>query len=497
MSYTVDHEPLYADSVTGQDLIYSLSSSEALVGTNYKYKYTVTISTGYGSPAGTMTEVAFLLFSPNKDGMGIIDVSNVIGEFVHSDNTGQDLFASPSEYKGVDYNRYNAPHPIHLIDCYCLSDKIAVNYTLEFGEQWATTPTGLVTWVTAGGSTDREGLLFNGTDYGEEQELRLGNYGINLKAWRTNTYAFPPVKQRFISYSGSGQQRFLTTYPASQDGTHFNQLMQEDNYHTIAFTAGWWIGYANLSASIQIQFYDRAGVSLLDYNEDMTPANGGYDGSGDTGYKETAKQIQYFGCGIANLKGRGVTIPATWDTYTILLHDGTAGTPTPLSNKYNFKKQDADCKGFETIRLTWLNKLGAWDYYNFTKKSLRSTNIKRPEFNKTIGDWNSRGYSKASFERGRAVLETAANETIKCNSDWFRNDEEAEWIEQLFISNEVYMLGGYNSEDSGASGAEFGQYITPVIVKSKKYERYTEANDKVAQYDIEISYAYNKRVQKA
>ena len=38
---------------------------------------------------------------------------------------------------------------------------------------------------------------------------------------------------------------------------------------------------------------------------------------------------------------------------------------------------------------------------------------------------------------------------------------------------------------------------TPVIVKSKKYEQYTEANDKVAQYEIEVEYAYNLNIQKA
>ena len=62
MSYTIDYEPLYADSITGQDMMYSANSSEALIATNYKYKYTVSIKVGYGSPAGAMTEAAFLTF---------------------------------------------------------------------------------------------------------------------------------------------------------------------------------------------------------------------------------------------------------------------------------------------------------------------------------------------------------------------------------------------------------------------------------------------------
>ena len=494
MSYVIAREPAYVDSIVGQDLIYSANSSEALVGTNYKYKYTVTISIGYGGPSGTLTEVAFLTFSPNADGIGIIDISNIIEEYVQPDNTGQDLFASPSRFKTPAYNKYTAPHPIHLIDCFCLSDKTAVTYSLEFGEQWAATATGAVVWVTAGASTDREGILFNGTDYGLEQVQRSGDYGINPSAWNTSAYHNPTVPQQFVGIALSGQQRFLTTYPARQDGTQYNQLITDNDYHTLAFTAGWWLGYASLASVINIEFFDSSNVSLLDYDEDMTALNGGYDGSTDTTYTNTAQQVQYFGCGPANFLGRGTTIPATWDYYHITLRDGSGSGVGPT---YTFKKQQPDCKGYETIRLTWLNKLGAWDYYNFTKKNLRTTKIKRPEFTKTIGSWNDGGYSKASYQRGRAILETEATETIKCNSNWFRDDLEAEWIEQLFISNDVYMIRGYNSEDVGGHGAEYGYYLTPVIVKDKKYERYTEANDKVAQYEIEIEYAYNKRIQKA
>ena len=69
-------------------------------------------------------------------------------------------------------------------------------------------------------------------------------------------------------------------------------------------------------------------------------------------------------------------------------------------------------------------------------------------------------------------------------------------MEQLFISNEVYILRGFDAFDSGTSGAKFGEYITPCIVKSNKYEKYTQANDKVAQYEITIEEASNMRIQK-
>ena len=45
-------------------------------------------------------------------------------------------------------------------------------------------------------------------------------------------------------------------------------------------------------------------------------------------------------------------------------------------------------KVLRKLGLTWLNKYGVWDYYNFTKKNTSSTNINRTSFNKVKGNWN-------------------------------------------------------------------------------------------------------------
>ena len=83
---------------------------------------------------------------------------------------------------------------------------------------------------------------------------------------------------------------------------------------------------------------------------------------------------------------------------------------------------------------------------------------------------------------------------MSLNSDWFRSDEEAAWIEQLFISPEVYILNGFDATDTAP--ADFGKYMIPVTVTSKSYDKFTEANDKVAQYNIDIEYAIDKRIQR-
>ena len=52
-------------------------------------------------------------------------------------------------------------------------------------------------------------------------------------------------------------------------------------------------------------------------------------------------------------------------------------TPTvSISELYTIHLNCPDTKGYESIRLCWLNQWGAWDYYTFTKKSIRKTSTK-------------------------------------------------------------------------------------------------------------------------
>ena len=154
-----------------------------------------------------------------------------------------------------------------------------------------------------------------------------------------------------------------------------------------------------------------------------------------------------------------------------------------------------DCKGYEAIRLTWLNKFGTWDYYNFTKKSEKSTEVKRTHYNQVKGSWQGATFEKDGYERGLTTLHTKAVSKMTINSDWVRTDEEAAWLEELFISPKVYILESYDATDTAP--AEYGKYLTPVQITNKKYQRYTRANDKVAQYSVDIEYAINKRIQRA
>jgi len=476
MAYTVDTKPLKENTIVGQDMIYTVSSPNATDATKYKYKYIVYPLYGYIGSISFTTVIMDI--SANAAGVGIADVSSVYEQYLSADYLGNMAYFTVSTFKGTAFS-LATPHPIHCIDKFALSNNAMINFGIFFYESYATTPNGATAYYY--GASSYLGRLLNGMDYGGEQNMVANNYGVDYLNWNNKKYIYDGGSTLNTNIN------FLTNSPDTL-------YIGDNDYHTMAFFAGYWEGYAIPAGKMQVVFRDASGAQIgSSTNTTVNNTNGGWDGTNSLGFQQIGKELQYVGVGPANFAGAGISVPANWDTYTVTLTN-TSGYG--YHEVKTFKKQNPDCKGFENIRLTWLNKFGVWDYYNFTKKNSRSTNIKRSDYTQIKGNWNGAKYNQYGYQGGKTGLTTSPTRVINCNSDWFTTDEEAAWLEELFISNEVFILNGKNNSDAGTNGAEYGKYVTPVTVTSKKYEKYTEANDKVAQYEIEVTYAENIRTQK-
>tara|TARA_R110000803_G_scaffold7124_1_gene22969 strand:+ start:1643 stop:3058 length:1416 start_codon:yes stop_codon:yes gene_type:complete len=471
MSYTLDQQPAYQEQPVGTDWIYTVKSSN--ITGNYKFKYFLDV---YISEYGA-TYALRLKFSPNATGVGIINTSDIFEQYVKSDNLGSTRNNFQSEFKGVD-NIAGSSCPIHCIDKLSLNDYAFRKASFLWGEEFSTNATDAPTEYPALLIT-MQMSYFNGMAYNNEQILSGGNYGINLAVW--NAEDFLPT---------SSASKFLTDSPHSYDYNGVGINIRNGDYHTLAFLSGYFMAGFAQPDEYTVTFLDVNDSVISSFSKDITNTNGGANAVGTNYIADSRKALMYLGAGIGNFFGFAY-VPLTWDSYTIMLKSNSV----QVSKAMLFKREYDDCKGFETIRLTWLNKYGVWDYYNFTKKNTESTDIKRTEYNKIKGNWNSDTYIKYGYERGLTTLHTNATKKITLNSDWFKNDKEAAWLEQLFISPEVYILNGYNVHDSAP--AEYGKYMQPVQITNKEYVRYTQANDKVAQYEVDIEYAIKTRVQRA
>ena len=146
---------------------------------------------------------------------------------------------------------------------------------------------------------------------------------------------------------------------------------------------------------------------------------------------------------------------------------------------------------FESIRLTWLNQWGVWDYFSFTKKSVRSMSTEGTTYNQLQGTWNKSKYQIDSFKGGKKSFRVNATERITMNTG-FLAEADSVVFEELINSPEVYLLEGFQLD---VTGSALNQYVKPVRLITSSFTTKTKANDNLIQYDFEIEKSKTLRTQ--
>ena len=217
--------------------------------------------------------------------------------------------------------------------------------------------------------------------------------------------------------------------------------------------------------------------------------------TGGTNLQNTSKiKLGYLGAFPANLKNWSSTFATAVTNgltyYTVQLTTNTA-SPTET---YTINILCPNEKGYEGIRLTWLNKWGTWDYYTFNMKSTRSITTNRTSYTQLGGTWNESRFKISGYKGGKKNFRVNSTEKIKLNTD-FVTEEESVWFEQLINSPEVYVLEGFQTDISASIYSLLNNYVQPARVTNSSYIRKTIANDKLMQYTFEIEKSKIKRTQ--
>ena len=165
-----------------------------------------------------------------------------------------------------------------------------------------------------------------------------------------------------------------------------------------------------------------------------------------------------------------------------------------LQQLYTINLNCPTAKGYESIRLTWLNQWGAWDYYTFTMKSVRSTTTNRTTYTQMGGTWNDSVYEIEGYKGGKKNFRVNSTERIQINSD-FLTEADAVWFEELMNSQSVYILNGYNATESTFTITN--KYVEPVLITTSSYVRKTIANDKRIQYTFDLERNKTQKTQPA
>jgi hypothetical protein len=256
--------------------------------------------------------------------------------------------------------------------------------------------------------------------------------------------------------------------------------IQETDYHTIAFLNDNG-NFASDIDNIIIKYYDSSNsiIGTLKYIENNS-TNGG---EAPTGTLTDAKRLLYFGCGAGNLEAQSVNTAArpsnfsNWAYYTIQGAASSSDSYAARTKVYYFIKQDGSCKGFKVRRLAFRNSLGAYDYFNFKKKSTQTIDVNRNTYSTMLGTFNKSKYRYNNTQRGKKTRQVTAVLKETLNTDWI-TEQDANLLEKLIMSTDVYIVENADTE-----------FTQGVVVTDSSFVRKTNANDKLIQYTIQIEYA--------
>lgn len=131
------------------------------------------------------------------------------------------------------------------------------------------------------------------------------------------------------------------------------------------------------------------------------------------------------------------------------------------------------CSQYEIVRIHWLNKLGGFEAFNFTKSSKHSIDINRVQFKSPL----QIGY--ATSDRLKTNYNTTVIDKINVNSDWI-SDELSEYFEQLLTSPAIYL------ERSATD-------LVAINITNTNYQvRKFMDNRQMFNLSFDIEYSYNR-----
>ena len=480
MALEIIQKPLYSTfngmpQPVGQQVIFAVRDN-TIVATKFNVKFIAEVYVGNQNISLTSTNQRIGSFktTPNNRGVGIFDLNPILESFVKSDNIGS-TFGNGSRYKNNEVT-----HPIHLIDKYAVSENAVRYYAINFYVQYENSA-GVM--FTSDPEPSNMYTFFNGV-LQPDDILTVGqsDYGYNMSS-PTNF---------FISTGGG---HFLSNAPTTQ-------YARLSDYGTLPFFNFLPQSTLDRLDKIILTYYWDGGSSSQNLSQNWT--NGGLTNNTVSVYKK----IMYYGGFPANLQNWSTTADYGGNSFETAIGNGlthytiqgstTKGAATYLSELYTIQiicpNGQGFNKGYEMIRLAWLNKWGFWDYYTFTMKSTRSISTKRIPYQQQGGTWNESRFKIQGYKGGKKNFKVNSTVKIKINTD-FVTEAEGKWFEELINSPEVYIINKYDGNESSPYASITNKYVEPVTLTTSNYIRKTVANDKLMQYTFEIEKSKMLRTQ--
>jgi len=410
-------------NLANTNLVYTLSSDSS---SRSQFQYICLIQDSGSNLLTTIKQ------QPNPNNKGVFDLGRIVRQYLYFDTYAP--LAGNSSTNAL-FNKQT---------------ETAKSFKIRFGEEWGTSPTSSVTVspITTTGSVSYN-YWVDGT-----WDPNLGSYN-----WYTSSYYKPQTTPSSATFN----------YNVALTDANRTQSCQIGDYMSVSLLNGNLDGSTTVAQDIysyKIDVFSNGTNVYSDYVVNIA-ATSSYEQGGPrvlasqlwstvaavpTGSNVVNKQTQetlliHVGIGPQNITDQGVYYDFTtqpWDYYTITFL--SQDSPNTSNNngvwdKFTIVKQQSNC-GYDTKRLMWINNLGVWDYYNFTLASTNTYELEKSTYKKNFVDYSTD--TTATYDirrRGTSVFDTQIRQVETVNSNWL-TQEEADWLEQMFYSPNVYIQEG-------------------------------------------------------
>ena len=311
-----------------------------------------------------------------------------------------------------------------------------------------------------------QGINPAGTATFDVARILQGNLSVDYN-WKTSTVtemysSSKTFRVKLGEQFGTSISSSVTVYPdQTNDPITVNQSIVEPNAGTYNFTPTKQV-LSNMPSTMSMQSDDYGTLSI--YNDQGTYISQSfYSASDTTGTYDLVDQKNYTKGAGAYFNAVPISSSANYWNYVDVSISSSYGTEA-----YRYEASDETHR--EKTRFAFVNKLGAWDYYNNYNPVRQAIKVEREQYTAARVDYSSRLSTYDISRRGLNDYHNSTDDMFTVDTDLL-DQTNATWLEELIESPEVYIQRN-------------GEFI-PIIITDSKYTANTnQARQKQFQYTI-------------
>lgn len=442
---------------TAEPLIIQVSEPTAAV--YYKYRFILVVKDSGGTTLATLK--THYLSSTNR--VAAFDISRVLDDYLAPNLVNSnDVTANVLTLGRTGFT------PSKVIGT-CYTDLVARQFTIEVGHENATGPT-----TDPVESLNEDSLTlyaFRDEFVNDGEPYARGAGEFQLAAPSRNFMSVAPDLGTRSAYGSAW-------------GTVREHRIGLDQAYVLAF------GAKDMTAVyMKVRAWDITGTLIATANIAIDTEGG------ETVPTTDAQNVQFFGCGPANLEEYGdavssVALQTIFDDPDLAYYEVYASTS--VSDSQTFQDSvvhrftiDDGCSKYPRIQLFFLNRHGGWDAFNFDQRSEESfRNIQRSSYNRPRGNWDTitslNQWTYSGWERGVTTTTVKAEKQVVVSTDYI-DEGYADMLRDIATSRSVFIVDGTN--------------LIPVVVTDSEYLFKTSLNDKLISYSFTLRYSNRPRLK--